>query len=582
MVGLRRGGPDGMGFRVELTPEQASRGFDRLFVLGVRLTADDDRGGRRSRSCSRITASAAAASRSCRRARRPTTPRAHGPRLHVRRRRRRRATTTACAAANFTPEPDALLRSRRRSASPRRSASIPRASPTSGTPTARDRRDARAMQTALWPATLGYLLDTMLPDVVRRRRRRSRRATVLHAATSAAAAPVPAVRVGDQPYGVLPDRLLASLLALASSVGGDRAFLSDCRRDVLRRSTSDWAAMAEDVPFVGSDGVDAHATLLDDPRPAPRVGRVPLPLRREPRRSSSTLNLGGLGGGFLEALIQAALDAPALQLLPRLGRDGTGPVELLEQLLPGPQGRLRGPVIDDRPLSETEPIRAYTTDGRNYLRWLVDAARHVARGAAQGGRLHRRRPADGAAVPARCATRSMLGYADCGSALLPGGGRLDATLREPAFIHIDPAAKVSESRFEPLYRREVRITDNEDVTVAEHIAAQLPFARREPPAAGAAAGARAARRRAHRQARTRAGRAHRHRQLPLRRVAARLRGDAARADARDRRRGAARRPASTLAPMAGCSTCDRTRGGCARSSSTASRRRCSRARRTRR
>ncbi|OQY98595.1 MAG: hypothetical protein B6D35_11660 [Candidatus Brocadia sp. UTAMX2] len=34
----------GMGFRVDLTPEQAKRGFSRLFVLGVRLSADREEG----------------------------------------------------------------------------------------------------------------------------------------------------------------------------------------------------------------------------------------------------------------------------------------------------------------------------------------------------------------------------------------------------------------------------------------------------------------------------------------------------------------------------------------------------------
>ena len=33
----------GMGFRVDLTPQQAT-GFDRLFVLGLRLSADAERG----------------------------------------------------------------------------------------------------------------------------------------------------------------------------------------------------------------------------------------------------------------------------------------------------------------------------------------------------------------------------------------------------------------------------------------------------------------------------------------------------------------------------------------------------------
>ena len=31
-------------------------------------------------------------------------------------------------------------------------------------------------------------------------------------------------------------------------------------------------------------------------------------------------------------------------------------------------------IIDDQPLSETRPIRAYTDDNRNYLTWLIDAA----------------------------------------------------------------------------------------------------------------------------------------------------------------------------------------------------------------
>ncbi len=31
-------------------------------------------------------------------------------------------------------------------------------------------------------------------------------------------------------------------------------------------------------------------------------------------------------------------------------------------------------LIDDRPLSETDPIRAYTDDERNYITWLIDAA----------------------------------------------------------------------------------------------------------------------------------------------------------------------------------------------------------------
>ena len=68
---------------------------------------------------------------------------------------------------------------------------------------------------------------------------------------------------------------------------------------------------------------------------------------------------------------------------PGCRRDGAGP----PARIPGP-GRAGHPpaplphaasqlgtVIDDRPLSETSPVRAYTSDGRNYISWLIDAAK---------------------------------------------------------------------------------------------------------------------------------------------------------------------------------------------------------------
>jgi hypothetical protein len=55
-------------------------------------------------------------------------------------------------------------------------------------------------------------------------------------------------------------------------------------------------------------------------------------------------------------------------------------LDLLKLVFNGDAQRLRGPVIDDRPLSESEIIRVYApplapnVNGRNYLEWLVDAA----------------------------------------------------------------------------------------------------------------------------------------------------------------------------------------------------------------
>ena len=44
MVDFERAVADGLGFKVDLSPEQATGGFDRLLVLGVRLSARRDSG----------------------------------------------------------------------------------------------------------------------------------------------------------------------------------------------------------------------------------------------------------------------------------------------------------------------------------------------------------------------------------------------------------------------------------------------------------------------------------------------------------------------------------------------------------
>jgi hypothetical protein len=456
----------GLGFRVELSVEEATRGFDRLFVLGARLTGDPDVGQqeleqllehhRFGRAGLAIVPDGTPTNNTERAGSGYTTDDDADAAFDDRLR-----------GAAFAPEPDPLLRgdgqrlAEALGVDPAAFADVRHAD-------GLDRRDARAMQTALWPATLGYLLTTMLHDVVDPDDADHTRTFFTRYVSGRGA--VNAVRVGDQPYGVLTTTAFSRL-----------SWLKRRRDDFLERLWAmsqvvddDWGAMADDVPFVAGESTDAHATLLGI------VGLHPTSVEYHYRYAESLdvlfnkLNLGGLGHGFLEALIKAALDAPALQLLPRLGRRESGPVELLEKYFQGSQGRLRGPLIDDRPLSETELIRAWTTDKRSYLRWLVDAARTSLEAVRkEDGFIDDAPPSALLYLLARHAVQ--LGYADAGWRFYMAAD-LDASLREPAFIHVDQAAKVSESRFEPLYRREVKVTDNEHVTVAEHIAAQLPFA----------------------------------------------------------------------------------------------------------
>ena len=88
-------------------------------------------------------------------------------------------------------------RDRRRPAGPRRR----RRAATTGV-------DARQMRTALWPATWGYMLEQLAGR--RRRRRHRRRPARTSSRTWPARGALPTLRLGRQPYGVLPVTSLAA------------------------------------------------------------------------------------------------------------------------------------------------------------------------------------------------------------------------------------------------------------------------------------------------------------------------------------------------------------------------------------
>src|SRR5262249_41211222 len=63
-------------------------------------------------------------------------------------------------------------------------------------------------------------------------------------------------------------------------------------------------------------------------------------------------------------------------LLEGLGVQGDDPLDIFLMLFSGGTNELKGPVVDEGPLSESEGIRPSTADGtRNYIEWLIDAAK---------------------------------------------------------------------------------------------------------------------------------------------------------------------------------------------------------------
>jgi hypothetical protein len=347
-----------------------------------------------------------------------------------------------------------------------------------------DQQRARAMQRALWPATLGYWMDKMLTPVFGDDTVAQTRAFFTGWVSGRGS--VPAVRIGTQAYGILPTTAFSRIRWLdeepVPEVGifdvalleaaPTRAFRARVLA-LLRAIDADWTTLSASAAHVGRNG-DPHQTLLDI------VGLHPDSVEFHWRYSESLrelynlLNLWGLGPGFWTAWEALGLQAAAFGLLGRLGYEGPPP-DILQHVFMRDAGRI-DVVVDDRPASETAQIRDYTDDHRNYIRWLVDAATtSLDAVASEHGFTGDVSPRALLYLYLRHAL--LLGYYDTSYELHKSAGflahELAAMKPEPTFVHVDPEAKASESRYAALYKVEPRITQSPGLLVSDYITANV-------------------------------------------------------------------------------------------------------------
>jgi hypothetical protein len=334
-----------------------------------------------------------------------------------------------------------------------------------------DQVEARAMQVALWPATLGYFLETMMEPLAGDADVDAARAFFVRHVSGRG--PAPAIRIGRQPYGVLATTAFSRMRWLDRQPPFLRRLAA-----MLDVADQDWRALSGGVAFAGRAG-DPHATLLEI------LGLHPSSVEFHQRYAQSRehvvdhLALGALGDALNAALAAAGLDQPAIGLLARLGHPVPPRPAILDRYFLDAETELGGDVVDDRPLSETAPIRTWASGERNYVRWLIDAAAgslEVLR--RQTGFVEDRPPTALLYLLLRHAL--LLGYYDAGyrlhrSARVLAPAALAEMRREPAFVHV-ASGKSSESRWSMVYGREPRITGSPTRTLAEHIADVLPTA----------------------------------------------------------------------------------------------------------
>jgi hypothetical protein len=359
----------------------------------------------------------------------------------------------------------------------------------------RDQLEARAMNRVLWPATIGYsldsLLDGVLPEGAQASTRRYFETTVL------ARDCVPQIRIGKQPYGILPASAWsrqrwfgrkrgegdqAVYLAINSFLAqrlGDAGFLKALFA-VLRIADSKWHDLVPGAANMARPG-DLHQTLLDI------LGLAPNSLEFHRRTADSMehfynlMRAQGLGG-FFEALIASAKNEGALKLLRDMGYEGEERPRILRFIFNGRQEAIGKLLVDDVEASESEGIRFYTDDKRNYLRWLADSGRDSLEALrVQKGFSDDEVP--GALLYHLVRHALQLEYAEIGlrlDAALPNptlsGAARRAARSDSPFLHVAEADSGSESRYFHLYRPAPALTGNSDRLLQEHIALVIPGA----------------------------------------------------------------------------------------------------------
>jgi hypothetical protein len=456
----------GLAFRVDLSPVQAADGFGRLVVLGVRLTETPAAG---SATLGRLLEHHlhSRAGLELLRQGTPTNDTEQGGAAYS-----WRDDSDLSFGPLFKQEPQYL-----RVADPQQRLDGQRFADALGIGDAlgtripgaglADRVEARAMQTALWPATIGYLMDTLLAPVFSDEAVEGTREFFTRQVSGRG--PLPAVRIGAQPYGIQPGVAFSRLAWFGERVPAAQAVPAALVR-LIRQVEADWRPLLGQVSRIGGDGQDTDQQLLDV------VGLHPTSVEYYPLTADSlehkAYELSFFGTGIVEQLVAMFPASEPIDLLRRLGYAGEEVPDVLTKIYRARQRPLDGPIVDDLPLSETTPIRGYA-GGRNYIEWLADAAADsIAAVQAEQGFDDGKRPAALLYLLLRHAVQ--LSFRQTAIGLLASAGAIEDVAglrREPAFVHVDAAAEArSESRYAELFATAPAVTGDATLTVGDYIA----------------------------------------------------------------------------------------------------------------
>src|SRR5216683_1906750 len=329
-----------------------------------------------------------------------------------------------------------------------------------------DQSDARSMNIALWPATLGYVMESLMQggftaDAIAQTRD-------FFSSFVSGRGPVPAIRIGNQPYGILPTAAFRRLAwmntdnrFLASVNAGNLNFLAGLYQLLLRIDSYWMANLVGSVSHVAKNSNEPYQTLLDV------VGLHPNSVEFHRRYLESLIEMSNtmslIKPDFRE---HSGVVNNTVQFLHETLGYQTGILPQLAALLGLPWQSPVKYLIDDSPLSETKQIRSYTSDKRNYITALLDQARKSEDALRTGEGLTARPDAELYRLLKYALEQgyhnSGIGAADAANAFAPD--KLASLRIEQPFTHQERKGQITESRYALLYQTVPAISPTKTVS----------------------------------------------------------------------------------------------------------------------
>ena len=238
--------------------------------------------------------------------------------------------------------------------------------------------EANAMGTALFPGTLGYWLRNWMKPVVSEQTARQTRSFFTRYVSGRG--PLPAVRVGNQPYGILLTSDFsrwkyppAGQFVQTADFRERIAFLKNLHQLLLKLETT-WEGIAAGLPFVGKAAGDPSDTLMNILGLHPtsveffqRIGYSDEYLRDQDKFKNKGRYANELASLLFSMPANARLYLRNLGIEETIGTVGT--MHSLHVLWQHYVTPLDAPnLVENRPPSESSPLTF------NYIDWLAKAA----------------------------------------------------------------------------------------------------------------------------------------------------------------------------------------------------------------